>query len=124
MPFHASAFGKVFLALGVVHLPPGALEQRTRPRTITDREALEAELDLVRARGYAAAATSSSPGSRPSRRRSATPPGDVSPRCPSPARRSACRADAASTRSAALRVEQAAALGRELGTPPGTEGAA
>ena len=48
VPLHASAFGKVFLACGAMHLPPGELRRRTahdhRPRT------LEAELARARAR--------------------------------------------------------------------------
>jgi IclR family transcriptional regulator, acetate operon repressor len=52
VPDHCSAAGKVFLALGVSSLPPGALEPRTRA-TITDRKRLAAELETVRERGYA-----------------------------------------------------------------------
>ena len=61
VPFHCSALGKVFLAHRVVPLPPGRLEQRTG-RTITTRDALAAELDLVRRSGYAVADEELEPG--------------------------------------------------------------
>ncbi len=61
VPFHCSALGKVFLAHRVVGLPPGRLEQRTG-RTITTREALTAELELVRRSGYAVADEELEPG--------------------------------------------------------------
>ena len=44
VPLHASAFGKVFLACGAMHLPPGELRRSRRARSPTAR-ALEAELD-------------------------------------------------------------------------------
>lgn len=49
---HATATGKVMLAFGGVALPAGRLEAYTA-RTLTDRGALAAELDRVRARGWA-----------------------------------------------------------------------
>lgn len=61
VPFHCSALGKVFLAHRVVLLPSGRLEQRT-DRTITTRDALAAELDLVRRSGYAVADEELEPG--------------------------------------------------------------
>lgn len=51
---HATAVGKVALAFGAAALPPGPLRAYTK-RTITDRDALEGELALVRGRGYAEA---------------------------------------------------------------------
>jgi len=53
VPHHVAANGKVFMAFGAVPIP-GRLERFT-PRTITKRAALEAELERVRARGYATA---------------------------------------------------------------------
>jgi IclR family transcriptional regulator, acetate operon repressor len=53
VPLHCAANGKVFLAFGAAPIP-GRLEPLT-PRTITDRSALEAELEDARARGYATA---------------------------------------------------------------------
>jgi DNA-binding IclR family transcriptional regulator len=52
---HATATGKVLLAFGEVPLPPGPLTAYTE-RTITDRGALEDELEKVRRAGYASAA--------------------------------------------------------------------
>ena len=51
---HASSAGKVMLAFGDVPLPRGKLAAFT-PRTITDPAALAAEIERVRARGYAEA---------------------------------------------------------------------
>jgi DNA-binding IclR family transcriptional regulator len=51
---HATATGKVALAFGDVELPPGRLQAFT-DRTIVDRTALAAEVDRVRARGWAQA---------------------------------------------------------------------
>ncbi|HSK16207.1 MAG TPA: IclR family transcriptional regulator [Gaiellaceae bacterium] len=51
---HATATGKVALAFGDVRLPAGRLTAFT-PRTITDRAALAAEIEWVRARGWARA---------------------------------------------------------------------
>ncbi len=61
VPFHCSALGKVFLAHDVAALPKGRLEQRT-PRTLTTRDALADDLDLVRDRGYAVADEELEPG--------------------------------------------------------------
>jgi DNA-binding IclR family transcriptional regulator len=55
MPLHASAAGKVFLAFGPASLTsslPRRLPALT-PHTTTDRTVLEADLDGVRANGYA-----------------------------------------------------------------------
>ena len=49
---HATATGKVLLAFGNRALPPGTLKAYTA-KTITHRGALGAELDGIRARGYA-----------------------------------------------------------------------
>jgi DNA-binding IclR family transcriptional regulator len=51
---HATATGKVALAFGDVALAPGRLQAFT-DRTIVDRTALAAEVDQVRARGWAQA---------------------------------------------------------------------
>jgi len=51
---HATAAGKVGLAFGSAELPPGRLAPFT-DRTVTDRARLEAELDDVKRRGFAAA---------------------------------------------------------------------
>jgi DNA-binding IclR family transcriptional regulator len=51
VPLHAAANGKVFLAFGAAPVPV-QLDALT-PRTITDRATLEAELERIRARGYA-----------------------------------------------------------------------
>jgi IclR family transcriptional regulator, acetate operon repressor len=60
VPLHCSALGKVFLAHGAP-LPPGRLERRT-PQTITNRAALQEELDQVRAQGWAIADSELEPG--------------------------------------------------------------
>jgi DNA-binding IclR family transcriptional regulator len=52
VPAHCSALGKVLLAYGVIAVPAGELEQVT-PRTITDREKLQRQLEQVARRGYA-----------------------------------------------------------------------
>jgi len=57
---HASAFGKVFMAHGVV--PQPARLDRVAPRTITDRAVLGAQLDAVRRRGFAVAFEELEPG--------------------------------------------------------------
>jgi DNA-binding IclR family transcriptional regulator len=49
---HATATGKVLLAFGFGTLPDGDLERFT-PRTVVDRDALAAELERVRRKGYA-----------------------------------------------------------------------
>lgn len=61
VPFHCSALGKVFLAHGVTELPKGRLERRAE-RTITSRERLEIELQIVRQRGFAVADSELEPG--------------------------------------------------------------
>lgn len=53
-PLHATSDGKVLLAFGAAELPAGPLAART-PDTVTDRRALAAELDEIRARGWATA---------------------------------------------------------------------
>lgn len=60
VPLHCSAVGKVFLA-GGAELPPGRLERLT-PHTITRREELDRELDLVRERGWAVTESELEPG--------------------------------------------------------------
>jgi DNA-binding IclR family transcriptional regulator len=52
---HATAVGKVLLAFGGVPLPGGALARYTA-RTLVDRRALAAEVERVRANGWARAA--------------------------------------------------------------------
>jgi IclR family transcriptional regulator, acetate operon repressor len=61
VPLHCAALGKVLLAFGAAHLPPGRLEQRTE-RTITSRQSLTADLAAVRARGYAVTIEELEPG--------------------------------------------------------------
>ncbi len=61
VPLHCTAIGKVLLAYGAATLPPGRLERRTE-HTITSRTALEAELDVVRQRGYAVIDSELEPG--------------------------------------------------------------
>jgi IclR family acetate operon transcriptional repressor len=60
VPYHASAVGKVFLALDAVSMP-SSLEPLT-DRTIVDREDLARELIDVRAAGYATAVEELEPG--------------------------------------------------------------
>lgn len=62
-PLHCSSPGKIFLAYGVADLPPGPLARFTA-QTITDRRALEAELKLVRRRGFATLMDELEPGLR------------------------------------------------------------
>jgi IclR family transcriptional regulator, acetate operon repressor len=57
---HASALGKVLLAAGAA--PIAETLDAVTPRTITDRVALEAELALVRERGYATSIEELEPG--------------------------------------------------------------
>ena len=65
VPLHCAALGKVLLAYGGAALPPGHLSRRTR-RTITSRDALQADLAEVRRRGYAV--TERGTRARPGRR--------------------------------------------------------
>ncbi len=53
VPHHVAANGKVFMAFGAVPVP--AVLERFTPHTLRDRRALAAELERVRARGYATA---------------------------------------------------------------------
>ena len=53
VPHHVAANGKVFLAFGAAPAP--ARLQRFTQRTITNKAALEAELERVRSQGYATA---------------------------------------------------------------------
>ena len=52
VPAHSSALGKVLLAYGAFELPGGTLERLTS-HTVTDRDALDRELQLVARRGWA-----------------------------------------------------------------------
>lgn len=61
LPHHCTAVGKVLVAFGAARPQRGALERLT-PDTITDRAALSAELDTVRACGYATAVGELEPG--------------------------------------------------------------
>jgi IclR family acetate operon transcriptional repressor len=54
VPHHVAANGKVFMAFRAVPIPPGPLERFTA-HTIVKREALERDLERVRARGFATA---------------------------------------------------------------------
>jgi len=63
IPLHCSSTGKVFLAFGVVALPSGPLERFT-PSTLSDRAELEAELAIVRRRGFATLIDELEPGLR------------------------------------------------------------
>lgn len=63
VPLHCSSAGKVFLAYGVADLPAGPLARLTA-QTITDRRALEAELKIVRRRGFAMLVDELEPGLR------------------------------------------------------------
>ena len=58
---HSTAVGKVFLAFGAARLPDGPLAAPT-PLTVTDRARLEAELEVVRHRGWATAGGELEPG--------------------------------------------------------------
>ena len=58
---HATSAGKVMLAFSKRPLPPGPLRRFTE-RTITDRGALAAEIERVRAQGYAEAVEEREPG--------------------------------------------------------------
>src|SRR5919202_728387 len=60
VPDHASGAGKVFLAWGVAPVRP-RLERLTE-RTIVDPDALQAELEAVRRRGYATLVDELEPG--------------------------------------------------------------
>ena len=61
VPLHCAALGKVLLAYGAGELPSGRLEHRTA-RTITSRAALQADLAVVRRRGYAVTDEELEPG--------------------------------------------------------------
>jgi len=61
VPLHCSALGKVLLAFGAATMPAEPYEARTE-RTITTRAALEAELAVVRDRGYAVTDEELEPG--------------------------------------------------------------
>jgi len=61
VPLHCAALGKVLLAYGAAKLPGGRLERRTE-RTLTSRAAVEADLAIVRERGYAVTAGELEPG--------------------------------------------------------------
>ncbi len=61
VPYYCTANGKILLAFGAAPLPAGE-PARLTPRTIVDRDRLEAELEAVRARGYATAVEELEPG--------------------------------------------------------------
>jgi IclR family transcriptional regulator, acetate operon repressor len=61
VPLHCAALGKVLLAYGAADLPRGRLEQRTA-RTLTSRAVIEADLAVVRERGYAVTDEELEPG--------------------------------------------------------------
>jgi IclR family transcriptional regulator, acetate operon repressor len=61
VPLHCAALGKVLLAYGAAELPPGRLARRTS-RTITSRDALQADLAEVRRRGCAVTNEELEPG--------------------------------------------------------------
>lgn len=61
VPLHCSALGKVLLAFGAASMPAEPYEART-DRTITTRAALDAELAVVRDRGYAVTDEELEPG--------------------------------------------------------------
>jgi IclR family transcriptional regulator, acetate operon repressor len=61
LPHHCTAVGKVLIAFGAARVPRGRLERMTDD-TVTDRAALEAQLDTVRACGYATAVGELEPG--------------------------------------------------------------
>jgi len=122
VPLHASAFGKVWLAFGGLHLPPGDLV-RLAPRTITDRGSLDADLNRARSRGFVTAVDELEDGlasvAAPVRDAS----GDVvaSLAISGPTLRMPAERIEALGR---LCADQASAVGVKLGKPPVTEGAA
>jgi IclR family transcriptional regulator, acetate operon repressor len=61
VPLHCSASGKVLLAYGAAELPTEPMPARTE-RTITSRSRLQAELALVRERGFAVTDEELEPG--------------------------------------------------------------
>jgi DNA-binding IclR family transcriptional regulator len=61
VPLHCAALGKVLLAFGAAELPRGRLERRT-DKTHTSRAEIEADLELVRERGYAVTDEELEPG--------------------------------------------------------------
>jgi IclR family transcriptional regulator, acetate operon repressor len=86
--FHTTAVGKVLVAYGAAELPPGRL-RRVAPATIVERATLEAELELVRAEGFALAADELEAGLTALAAPVTGRPATSSPRCPSPGRRCA-----------------------------------
>ncbi|MFN8224098.1 MAG: IclR family transcriptional regulator [Gaiellales bacterium] len=60
VPFHATAGGKVFLALGTADVP--STLERITDATVVDRDALERELGEVRRHGYATTRDELEPG--------------------------------------------------------------
>ncbi len=61
VPLHCSALGKVLLAFGAATMPSRPLQART-PKTITTKQALQAEIAAVRDRGYAVTDEELEPG--------------------------------------------------------------
>jgi DNA-binding IclR family transcriptional regulator len=61
--YHCTAVGKVFMAFGAAEVPPAdASLPRLAPRTITDVDALQADLETVRRSGCATAVDELEPG--------------------------------------------------------------
>jgi IclR family acetate operon transcriptional repressor len=61
LSLHGTAAGKLFLAFAAAELPEGELAQLT-PATITDRDRLGRELEVIRERGYATIVDELEPG--------------------------------------------------------------
>jgi IclR family acetate operon transcriptional repressor len=122
VPLHASAFGKVFLSCGAMHLPPGELASFA-PRTITDRRRLEADLAKARVTGYVTAVDELEDGLAAV----AAPVRDVFGEIVAALAISGPTLRMPAERLEALGrlcAEQATVLGVKLGKPPVTEGAA
>ena len=62
VPLHCAASGKVLLAYGAAHLPPGGKLERRTEKSITTEAALRQDLAAVRARGYAVTDEELEPG--------------------------------------------------------------
>jgi IclR family acetate operon transcriptional repressor len=62
VPLHCAASGKVLLAFGAAHLPPGGKLERRTEKSITTEAALRQDLAAVRVRGYAVTDEELEPG--------------------------------------------------------------